>query len=923
MWLLLAMTALATPPPGRVSAARFGPEHGLPGAQVRALALEDAGTLLVGTEAGACRFDGQRCEALPAPEGMERAFVSGIHARGGSTWVSTALGVFRVDGEQATLLDSHVLSVFRSAFVHTPEGALLLVDEAGVWRVEELGLTRLVGPEAGWGWEAAWHEGRVYLGGPEGLFALEGEALTRLGQEPVRGLLPAPEGLLVGTTQGLRDLDGQPLPEGTDCFVTDLARLPGGRRVVACGRGVQVEAQGGGWEPVDEESGLPTAIVLQAAVDRDGQLWLGSLDQGLIRVAEPDVRLWDLSTGLPSPHITALARQGEDLLVATRQGGLRLSPDQRWTLEQPGELRSVAVDAEGRALWLDAQALLHRAGAAPLQVGEALGMLHRLPDGRLLHHAHEAAWLLDPAAAAPLARFELPQDVIDASGVLDGEAFYAVGVEGLWRVDAEGFTRAGEGPGRCGGSIAGLGARGLYVACDARLFLREGEGWRALPEAGEAIKGLARSGEELWLSTLTSLRRLEPTPLRLDAGSGLPAVSFTGATGPMRWGEWLVAPTGQGLLFVRPDALGRAREAPTPRIRAVYVGDLELSDLSQLKPGDRLLRLHLGSDSLVDPAALRYRFRLDGGEWSPAFSSETLHLPGLAHGPHALEVQVRFTGGPWSAQAAALSFTVPPLWHQRRDVQGVALAGLLALLGLAWRERTRRLTEQLRRLEEQESFRQVFGRFVDPRVAERALAGTLNREGEKREVTVLFVDLRGFTPLSEALAPRQLVALLNAWLTAMVEQVEAEGGVVNKFAGDAIVAIFGAPLAQEDHADRALRAAGAMREATHALNVDLERRLGRAIAAGIGLNSGEVIAGPIGAESRMEYTVIGEAVNVAARVESLTRALDVEVLITEATRARLGGDFPLEPKGAHRLKGVGEPVEVWALSPRGPGGRSS
>ncbi|MCB9798056.1 MAG: hypothetical protein H6741_35710 [Alphaproteobacteria bacterium] len=916
MLLSLAMTALAAPPPGRVIAARFGAEHGLPGAQVRAMALSEDGALMVGTEAGACRFDGQRCEALPAPEGMERAFVSGIHARGGSTWVSTALGVFRVDGEQATLLDSHVLSVFRSAFVEDPEGALLLVDEAGVWSVGEAGLERLVGPEAGWGWEATMHDGALHVGGPEGLFVLRDGALERLGERPVRGLLSTSEGLLVGTTEGLEDAQGAPVAPEVGCFVTDLAALPGGRRVMACGRGVRIEAPDGGWETIDEERGLPTAIVLQVAVDRDGQLWLGTLDQGLVRLQEPDLRLWDLGTGLPSPHLTGLALGAEDLLVATRGGGLRLRPDGDWALVQEGELRTVVVDKQGRATWLEGDATLHREGAPPAKAGEALGVLHVLPDGRMLHQAHEASWLLDPAQPeGPAARFPMPADLIDATGALEGDHLLIAGVEGIWRLDAQGFTRVGDGPRRCSGSIARVGAERLYVACDARLFRQRSRGWelRDVDEDQSAIKGLAWSAGELWMSRLTSLHRLEPEPLTLDRGAGLPAVSFTGSSGPLRWGPWLVTPTGQGLLFLRPDALGRARSAPAPRIQAVYVGDHALDDLRALGPEDRLLRLELGSDSLVDPETLRYRFRLDGGEWSPPFSGQTLHLPGLAHGEHALEVQVRFTGGPWSAQAAALSFTVPPLWHQRRDVQGVALAGLLALLGLAWRERTRRLTEQLRRLEEQESFRQVFGRFVDPRVAERALAGTLNREGEKREVTVLFVDLRGFTPLSEALAPRQLVALLNAWLTAMVEQVEAEGGVVNKFAGDAIVAIFGAPLPQPDHADRALRAATAMRAATERLAPGFEARYGHRVSAGIGLNSGEVIAGPIGAESRMEYTVIGEAVNVAARVEALTRQLDEAVLLTEATRGRLRGAFPLEARGAHRLKGVGEPVEVWGL----------
>ena len=149
-------------------------------------------------------------------------------------------------------------------------------------------------------------------------------------------------------------------------------------------------------------------------------------------------------------------------------------------------------------------------------------------------------------------------------------------------------------------------------------------------------------------------------------------------------------------------------------------------------------------------------------------------------------------------------------------------------------------------------------------------------------------------------------SLLNAWLTEMVAAIEAEGGVVNKFIGDAVVAIFGAPRAQPDHAERAVRAARRMAAATRAV----AERHGQALRAGVGVNSGTVIAGPVGAASRMEYTVIGEVVNVAARVEALTRTLDVDVLVADDTVARLGS-HGLRDRGTHALKGVPTPVRVW------------
>ena len=241
-------------------------------------------------------------------------------------------------------------------------------------------------------------------------------------------------------------------------------------------------------------------------------------------------------------------------------------------------------------------------------------------------------------------------------------------------------------------------------------------------------------------------------------------------------------------------------------------------------------------------------------------------------------------------------------------------AALLLALGVgAWqRERARRLAAQLARAEEALAFRQVFGRFVTPEVAEEALSGRLGRAGQCREVTVLMADLRGFTPMTEALPPEELVRLLNAWLTRMVEAIEAEGGTVDKFVGDAVMAIFNAPRTQPDHADRALRAARAMVRATRALAEEARARHGVALGAGVGIASGEAIVGPVGSDARMEYTAIGEPVNLAARVEALTRKLDADVLLAESTRARLRDPAGLEPAGAHRLKGIAEPVAVWA-----------
>ena len=246
-------------------------------------------------------------------------------------------------------------------------------------------------------------------------------------------------------------------------------------------------------------------------------------------------------------------------------------------------------------------------------------------------------------------------------------------------------------------------------------------------------------------------------------------------------------------------------------------------------------------------------------------------------------------------------------------------APLGADAGLLHVERTRRLRAELRHLREQASLRDTFGRFVAHEVADEVLSGRLKAAGESREVTVLFADIRGFTPLSESLAAHDVVALLNTWFTAMVAEVEAEGGSVNKFMGDAIVAVFGAPRALENHADHALRAATRIVRAAERLDVPLRARFGHTVRAGIGVNSGTVVAGPVGAPNRMEYGVYGEPVNIAARIESHTRVMAADVLVADETVRRLSAPFHLVHLGPQTLKGVAAPVIIWKLEIPGLG----
>ncbi len=213
-------------------------------------------------------------------------------------------------------------------------------------------------------------------------------------------------------------------------------------------------------------------------------------------------------------------------------------------------------------------------------------------------------------------------------------------------------------------------------------------------------------------------------------------------------------------------------------------------------------------------------------------------------------------------------------------------------------------------LEEREHIKGTFGRFVSHDVAEAVLSGNVPLEGERRDVSILFQDIRGFTALSESLDPAALLKLLNRFFTEVVAAVEAEGGVVKQFLGDGVMALFGAPQSHADHPERAVRAALGIVDRLVALN---ERQRGQGYAPleiGLGIDSGEVVAGLIGPDSRVEYGVVGDPVNLANRVESLTRELRATVLVTKAIDTRLGHSYLRGRTMTLPVKGKKEPVEV-------------
>jgi adenylate cyclase len=209
-------------------------------------------------------------------------------------------------------------------------------------------------------------------------------------------------------------------------------------------------------------------------------------------------------------------------------------------------------------------------------------------------------------------------------------------------------------------------------------------------------------------------------------------------------------------------------------------------------------------------------------------------------------------------------------------------------------------------LAERERIRNAFGTYVDPDVVAHILSEGTNLEGEEVEVTILFIDVRDFTGFAERTAAHEVVTGINRLFEVVVPIIRAHGGHVDKFIGDGLMAVFGAPRRQPDHADRALATA-----------LEVARAIGAGAAGplrvGIGLNSGAVVAGNVGGAGRFEFSVIGDAVNVAARVESATRETGDSILLTEHTKDLLRADHGvLQQRTGLTLKGKSNPVMVYA-----------
>jgi len=235
---------------------------------------------------------------------------------------------------------------------------------------------------------------------------------------------------------------------------------------------------------------------------------------------------------------------------------------------------------------------------------------------------------------------------------------------------------------------------------------------------------------------------------------------------------------------------------------------------------------------------------------------------------------------------------------------------------LAWR--ARRESRELRdRLEstsrELEHLQTSFARFVPADVVERIIATGISTQGEHKQVTVLFTDLVASSSLAERLEPEAFVAVLNGFFRRMSRAAARHRGHVSKFIGDGMLVLFGAIEPNPWQANDAARAALAMREALSAYNEELANDGIGPLRAGIGIHQGSALAGLIGSDQLMEFTVLGGTVNLAARVENLTRRNGTDILVTAAVRDKLDPRFLLRELPAVKVRGIAEPVVTYAL----------
>ncbi|WP_428562376.1 MAG: CHASE2 domain-containing protein [Solidesulfovibrio sp. DCME] len=352
----------------------------------------------------------------------------------------------------------------------------------------------------------------------------------------------------------------------------------------------------------------------------------------------------------------------------------------------------------------------------------------------------------------------------------------------------------------------------------------------------------------------------------------------------------------------------RAREADLAG-RIVFIGasaaglhDLRASPLDQAMPG---VEVHATIADMLVGGDFLYR-----PDWALGAELLALCLAGLLSAALLAVTGALALLAPFAALAAGVWYGAAALLGQ-----GIFLSPLGPLLVLAANFTALTFLKFWREERQKRFLHGAFSRYVSPAVVSRIVANrqALALSGEEREITILFSDVRGFSTLSENLAPTQVVNLLQGYFTPMTGIITAHMGTLDKLIGDAIMAFWNAPVHVPGHRTLAMRAALAMRDELDRLNPRFKASFGLAIKAGIGLHCGVVRVGNFGTKDLFDYTVIGDAVNLCARLEGLTKVYGVRLLVTDSLREEDNGEFVFEEIDVVRVKGKRRPVTIFTV----------
>ena len=250
-------------------------------------------------------------------------------------------------------------------------------------------------------------------------------------------------------------------------------------------------------------------------------------------------------------------------------------------------------------------------------------------------------------------------------------------------------------------------------------------------------------------------------------------------------------------------------------------------------------------------------------------------------------------------------------------LKGIFLASTAFLSGYITHQAKNLVIQNYREQQHRNLIINIFGRYVSGQVAKNILDGNLELGGEERKVTVLFSDIRDFAWISERLSAKEVVALLNDYFEGMVEAIFSYDGTLDKFLGDGLMALFGAPTAHGNDEERAISAAFLMRDKLREFNqMQIKKEDMVAISVGIGISTGQAVVGNIGSKERMQYTAIGDTINTAARIEDLCKEFDADILVDEATYKEAKDVFSAEKMGQVKVKGKDNPVIIYKIIDR-------